>query len=388
MQSLWKRQTGFLASIILCISLNAQTVSYSFNYDEAYITKADEGKVGKGQLVIYSNGTAVYKASVNGHSINRSISIKSASSFLDGAVFCIYSSQAGRDEKDKYPYIIINGDGDYAFFYEGEIHNGADSYSLSLSDTRKGQNANAMQQLLNDFDNRRGIFSGFSSVSDLELPLKIEGFNYTRTITVPGSGEEKAYSVRTKTGKLVDESSIGDYEVESDSYWAKIKVKTNAAFLLDTEANTTGQLRTANIYVKANGKTTQLIVNQPSTTAQITNVWVEHNKWSGIVKGMKIHVAFNTFNVRGMMGQCAAYFNFENGQKLIDYNMQYRAIDGQVCCFQNFTPNYDYTTYNDLVLFMPYTELHINGHADCKFNVQVNIGGQGVSSDFISFTFN
>ena len=119
--------------------------------------------------------------------------------------------------------------------------------------------------------------------------------------------------------------------------------------------------------------------------SKINNVWVEHNKLNGLTKGMKIHVSFQTFNVRGVQGQLSAYFYQQNGTKLMDYNGAYRSVDGQVCAFLNFVPPYDQTTYNDSYLFIPYTELHVKGVMDCKLNVMVHIGGQSVASDYVSF---
>ena len=121
--------------------------------------------------------------------------------------------------------------------------------------------------------------------------------------------------------------------------------------------------------------------------AKVNRVWVEHNKFKGLMKGMKIHVEFETFNVRGIQGNCNAYFSFSNGNKLLDYNGNYRAIDGQVCCPGYFTSGYDNTIYTDFELFMPYSELHISGSADCYFIVEVQVAGQSAASEKISFSF-
>ena len=51
----------------------------------------------------------------------------------------------------------------------------------------------------------------------------------------------------------------------------------------------------------------------------------------------------------------------------------------------NFVPSYDDTVYNDAVLFIPYNELHVRGTVDCKFKVEVHIGGRTTSSDFVGF---
>ena len=97
---------------------------------------------------------------------------------------------------------------------------------------------------------------------------------------------------------------------------------------------------------------------------------------------------FETYNVRGYNGECAAYFYFSDGTKLKDYNYQYSSVDGQVSVGGSFSPNYDSAIFNDYVLFMPYSELHISGSAQCKFHVDVRIGGEVVQSEEVFFTFN
>lgn len=386
--SVWKSMILVAFMALMSLKANAQTAVYTFKYDQLGLVEDKETSIGSGQMIIYDNKTIVYKGQEGSHSINRSIPIVQISSVYDGAMITFLSASGEYEAATKNPYIIIGYDGEFAFFYEGDTDAGAKSYSMTVSDAREGQNKATMDRLISDFKNHNGIFSNFVSEYDTELPLTIEGRSPSYTVNISPSGEEKAYSVRTKSGKLVDETSIGDYEVESDAAWARVRYKTDAAFLLTTDPNDIGMTRTATITVTAKGKSTVMTVNQPPATAKIDQVWVEHNKWSGLVKGMKIHVQFHTYNVRGQMGQCAAYFYFSNGQKLMDYNMQYRAMDGQVSCGQTFSPNYDQTVYNDFELFIPYTELHLSGHADCKFNVQVSIGGQYAVSEDIGFTFN
>ena len=224
-----------------------------------------------------------------------------------------------------------------------------------------------------------------SSSSISLLPLTINGYTSGYNAKVPGKKDHYVYSVKTRNGQYVKDTKLGDYTVASDFYWTQIKRKTESAFQVDLDENTSGSPRTATITVKADGVATTMTITQASLSAKINRVWVEHNKRQGLIKGMKIHVSFETFNMRGMQGQIIAFFNFANGTKLMDYNGYYRAIDGQVCTYQNFVPPYDATTYNDCVLFIPYSELHVQGAAECKFNVEVNIGGQNITSDFVSF---
>ena len=131
------------------------------------------------------------------------------------------------------------------------------------------------------------------------------------------------------------------------------------------------------------------VATESEPTASIEKIWLEHNKWfMGVLKGMEVHVKFQTFNRRGVAGFCNALFYLSDGRQIMDTNFQYRSLTGQVMATQSFIPPYDNTTFNDLVLFLPYTELHLDGHWECKVQVEVLLDGQTAKSDFAYFTYN
>lgn len=131
------------------------------------------------------------------------------------------------------------------------------------------------------------------------------------------------------------------------------------------------------------------VATEPEPTASIEKIWLEHNKWfMGVLKGMEVHVKFQTFNRRGVAGFCNALFYLSDGRQIMDTNFQYRSLTGQVMATQSFIPPYDNTTFNDLVIFIPYTELHLDGHWECKVQVEVLLDGQTAKSDFAYFTYN
>jgi hypothetical protein len=96
-------------------------------------------------------------------------------------------------------------------------------------------------------------------------------------------------------------------------------------------------------------------------TGIFTNIWVEHNIVWGMFMGMRIHASAV---VRGQMNNpCKAvvhFFGF-NGQPLVDYNANpmFRTVDGFVSTGVDFIPMYDETTFPDLVMYIPYNELHL-----------------------------
>ena len=362
------------------VCAQAQNAVYTFLFDSIKTSESEDFVPGTGRVVIYDNLTVSISGSkAKGKPINYSFKFNSLVPLKGVLGFKLYSDI---DVDDKKPYLFVSYEGWMADY--NDISSG---HFLALCDDNK-HNIATMEACLDAIKNSTGIFRNFSSEADRELPLTVNGYNTGKVFTVPANGGDTVYPIRTKTGKMVSDTKIGDYTATSDSYWCEINTKTDAAILLRTSANTTGYERKATITVEAGGKTTTVRVSQPSCTAVVKNVWVEHNKFSGLVKGMRIHVDFETYNMRGRTGECGAYFYFSNGQKLMDYNYQYRSLDGQVCVYTNFTPGYDNTSYNDVQLFMPYSELHINGSATCKFYVQIAIGGQYAISQEYSFTYN
>lgn len=376
---------SIVASIVL-LSANAQSAVYTFYFDDIYIKNVGEtkNKTGNGKLVIYDNLEVIFE----GHSeslghFRKSLNIKYTSNYHDAFIY-LYDGP----DKDKDNIVAIGSDAINAFFWDKRASDGEKTYGLFSGNN----NVSEFESFINALNNHTGIFSSFRSTDDIELPLAIEGHTSSYSVTIPANGEEKAYAVRTKTGKTVADTQYKSFEVTSDASWVSSSFQTESAFLLKSEKNTTGRTRTAHITVKPKGyngdKATVMTVKQPGLVAKVNRVWVEHNKFKGLVKGMKIHVEFETFNVKGITGYCNAYFSFSNGNKLYDYNGNYRAADGQVCCPGTFRSGYDSTTYNDFVLFMPYTELHINGRADCYFIVEVQVNGQSAASEKVSFRFN
>lgn len=191
------------------------------------------------------------------------------------------------------------------------------------------------------------------------------------------------------------------YEVKMLPSWCTITSKNAGSFTIRCEANTSTSSRSDWFQVKSGDKTVRINVSQSGNSntinASFTNVWVEHNvvQYVGLmaVKGMKIHAKFNVNNMLNKQGLIQAYFAFQNGNVLNDFNGQYRAPNGQVSVWGNFTPNYVNCTFNDYVLFMPYSELHCSGGTNyLKFHMELFEKTSGswrsmASSSAINFTY-
>lgn len=107
-------------------------------------------------------------------------------------------------------------------------------------------------------------------------------------------------------------------------------------------------------------------------TGEFRAIWVDHNFYDSGRKGMRIHVKFDVANLRGVECGVAAYFYFNSGQRLNDYNGSYCTSDGQVSVGTKFTPLYENTTFSDVTMFTPYDELHMSsGIHELKFKVDL-----------------
>lgn len=182
-------------------------------------------------------------------------------------------------------------------------------------------------------------------------------------------------------------SNIYYVETDGDSYtvdylpsWCSVLNKTNTSFIIQCDQNTSTSSRSDWFRVKSGDKTVRIDVSQNANaniiTGSIDQVWVEHNvlQYVGLFpqKGMRIHVKFSVNNMLHKTGNIAAYFSFQDGRKLMDYNMAYRTGDGQVTVQGSFTPNYKNCVYNDYQLFLPYAELHCGAGTNyLKFHVEI-----------------
>lgn len=132
-------------------------------------------------------------------------------------------------------------------------------------------------------------------------------------------------------------------------------------------------------------------VSSPSdkpAEAEVSRITTEHNVYRNGAKGMYIAVSFDVSGMKGKTGEAIAYFYFEDGTKLKDYNRSYYTTSGNVCASTTYSPRYDESTYTDLRIFIPYNELHLaSGRHDLKAYVAIfdNAGDKIGESDWVSF---
>ena len=89
---------------------------------------------------------------------------------------------------------------------------------------------------------------------------------------------------------------------------------------------------------------------------------------------MVIHVRFDVLSMKGRNGNMTIYFFYESGKRLSDFNDRYTTPDGQIAIGTSLTPSYQHSVYNDVALFMPYSELHMAGGLNkepLKFEIKI-----------------
>lgn len=111
----------------------------------------------------------------------------------------------------------------------------------------------------------------------------------------------------------------------------------------------------------------------PESLADVTYIATEHNVMQQGVKGMNVVFSANIRKMRNRPVAACAYFYFENGQMLRDYNGNFYASDtGGVSAYIQLRPAYDDTVYNRVRIFIPYNELHLGrGRHDLKVYVAI-----------------
>ena len=102
------------------------------------------------------------------------------------------------------------------------------------------------------------------------------------------------------------------------------------------------------------------------------NLWVDYDVTEDGKKGMRIHVAFTTYNMKGMDAYVAIYFEQKNGQEIKGLNEAYRSKSGQLAVYKSIKPAYADAVYKDVILFMPYSEINVGtGKHDLKLEADI-----------------
>jgi hypothetical protein len=124
--------------------------------------------------------------------------------------------------------------------------------------------------------------------------------------------------------------------------------------------------------------------------ATFDKLWIDYDVFDNGIKGMKIHVKFTAYEMKDMDAFLAIYFQTddENSTWLMDKNSKYNSSDGYVAVYRSIKPQYDPAVYNDLDVFMPYSELDLDpGEYDLAMDVKIIYKAGGTVSKLTKYYF-
>lgn len=126
------------------------------------------------------------------------------------------------------------------------------------------------------------------------------------------------------------------------------------------------------------------------TSARIDRIWLEHNVHNNGETGLNVHSTIYLTDVLNHKMEIIAYFDSPAGTGICDTNGQYRAANGVVCTSTNVNNINANGYFDDLVQFIPYSELHQeydNPDMACHIFVHdYTVGRVLAQSEFISFS--
>jgi len=127
--------------------------------------------------------------------------------------------------------------------------------------------------------------------------------------------------------------------------------------------------------------------NKPS--ASFKDIWVDYDVKESNQLGMRIHVKFTAYGMKNLNSYLAIYFMTEDGDYLKDKNDKYNSSSDDVAVYRELTPAYDPADFNDLSVFMPYSELDLtDGSWDLKMDVKLIYKAGGLIQELTKKAFN
>ena len=208
--------------------------------------------------------------------------------------------------------------------------------------------------------------------------------------------ETVSCSAQTRTYEVTTDWET--FEVSGLPDWIELYSQSDGSFSLRISSNNSIHERSGRVLVKAGGMTVPIYIDQEADEnavyGEIKRTWENDAlRGTGIfaTNGKEIHLEFDVWNLLGKDCEAVAFFEFSTGQRLDDTNGQYRSSDGQVAALTRFRPAYEWTTYHDLTLYIPYAEMHLApGQHNLRYIVQIFSGpGELVcSTDYIYCTVN
>ncbi len=124
-------------------------------------------------------------------------------------------------------------------------------------------------------------------------------------------------------------------------------------------------------------------------SALYKDLWVDYGVTEAGQFGMRIHVKFTAYKMQNLDSYLAIYFLDDNGNSLKDKNGKFNSSSGDVAVYKEMKPGYDPADYDDLSVFMPYSELDLTpGNWDLKMDVKLIYKAGGLIQQLTTKPFN
>lgn len=107
--------------------------------------------------------------------------------------------------------------------------------------------------------------------------------------------------------------------------------------------------------------------------ASFDTLWVDYDVTENDKKGIRIHLKFVTYEMKGMVADIVVFFEDDKGKRLRDNNKKYYSSGGDVALYYEIKSEYDPAYYNDLKLFMPYSELDLTEPGKYDLSMEVKL---------------
>jgi hypothetical protein len=129
---------------------------------------------------------------------------------------------------------------------------------------------------------------------------------------------------------------------------------------------------------------------RPEPSASFDSIWVDYDITEDNARGMRIHLRFSAYGMKDMDSYVAIYFEYNDDMAgfLKDKNQKYNSTEGDVAVYRSIKPAYDPAVFNDLTLFMPYSELDLEpGLYDLTMDVKIIYKAGGIISKLTNYDF-
>jgi hypothetical protein len=198
-------------------------------------------------------------------------------------------------------------------------------------------------------------------------------FSQPSYINVANNSIEIGSEGGSDTIKVNTDATYSQWNATCSESWVKVEKNLNDELIVTCDANTTEQERRATIFLETTGRHFSQLINitqgaDNSVSAEIISVTVDHNVTDeNGSTGMRIHVNFTTHNMENTTGYCQAQFFQSDDQTALTDDS-----GNEIGVQKEFNPNYKDASFNDMTLFLPYSNLpSTEGSNDYCFDIVI-----------------